>query len=539
MTERSEQLVSLFLQDPSAMTEEQSYELSKWISQDTANTKEFIRASIFHRCIHEALLSSDEERNKILRDNVIVPDVSVESFNKQFWDAILKEEMIAPKVEIGNSPVPAVEIIQKVRREKTIRKINKTILLTFVISAAAMIFLTLYVRLAPPAPYEVATVSDSINAKWSSDMPINPGSRIVSNSRPIRLTEGIVKLQTDDQVQIVLEAPTEFMFRSSSEIAMNYGRLFARVSKTGLGFSVITPNSKIVDLGTEFGVLGHIDGNTEVHLYKGKANLFAGEKNKPKLSQLLMAGSARKVDSRDSNIKEIALDEQALVRNIDSSAKLVWRGQKAVRLTDLLLGGNGFGTAVKQSLEYNTETGMAVDSGATWYRPSPGKPVSVTDSPYLDSIFVPGSEGDITVSSAFFDPLERTWEQTRKQFKDSGALYLHSNIGLTVDLNAVRQVVPGLRISSFSAFAGIIRMGNNTPDYSEVDVWVLVDGQLRSGKKGLRADQGYDVKIDINDADNFLSLIVTDGGKVNLEGFPANHFDTCGFADPLFEVEPK
>jgi hypothetical protein len=563
MTERSEQLISMFLQDPSAMTEEQVHELSQWISKDTDNTKEFIRASLFYRCIHDALLSSDEARNDILRNDMGAPDITAESFfNKRFWDVLLKEETTAPRVEIESSSAPAVELIQKVKREKTIRKISKTTLLTFVVSAAAMIFLTLYIRLAPPAPYEVATISDSINAQWSSSMPITQGRRIISNSKPIRLTEGIVKLQTDDQVLVVLEAPTEFTFRSSSEIAMNYGKLFAHVSKQGSGFSVSTSNSKIVDMGTEFGVLSHIDGNTEVHMYQGKANLFAGQKNQPKISQFLTAGCARKVDSRDSNIGEIALDEQALVRQIDSRSKFIWKGQSVLHLTDLLLGGNGFGTASRESIEYDPATGAEVPVGVAGYRTGPGKMMRIEGNPYLDCIFVPGSgEGDTVISSAghrfaecpkttglyysniicgknctFFGSVQKTFEQSRKQRKDFGYLYLHSNMGLTVDLNAVRQTVGGLRITSFSAFAGIIDMWNNAPNYSEVDVWVLVDGQLRASRKGLRSDQGYDIHVDLFETDRFLTLVMTDGGKINLDGFPANHFDTCGFVEPVFDL---
>jgi hypothetical protein len=449
--------------------------------------------------------------------------------------------------------------ITKIEYQRPARTINKFSLAVSAICAAALLLMIVYVRLAPPAPYEVATISDCMDAQWSSHLPIGPGTRITSAWEPIRLTHGIVKLRTDDQVQVVLEAPTEFYFKSSSEISMNYGKLFAHVSKTGSGFSVVTPNSKLVDLGTEFGILSQIDGNTEVHLFKGKANLFAGEKNKPKTSQLLTAGSARQVDSQDSNIQEIALDEQALVRNIDSQSKFVWKGQ-AIRLADLLLGGNGFGTASLQSIEYDPVTGAVVPVGVAGYRNGPGKVVRIRENPYLDCIFVPGSEnGDVIVSSAghrfkecpktsglyfsniicqknckFFDSVQKTFKQSRKQFTDSGFLYLHSNIGLTVDLNAVRHVVPGLRISSFSAFAGIIDMWNNEPKYSEVDVWILVDGQVKSFQKALRADQGYDIHVELSDTDRFLTLVVTDGGKIYSEGFPANHFDTCGFADPVF-----
>jgi hypothetical protein len=501
---------------------------------------------------------------------------SVQGLDTEFMSALEPQQQMAllgdfaeyekqaAAIEIAKpEDVEERQLIRKIRYERPVRTINKFSLAVGILSMAALLFMLLYIHLAPPVPYEVATVFDAIDAEWSSDLPINSSTRISSNSEPIRLTRGIVKFRTDDQVDIVLEAPAEFYFPSYSEISMNYGKLFAHVTEQGYGFSVTTPNSKIIDLGTEFGVLSHIDGNTEVHLYKGKANVFAGEKQQRKTSQLLTAGSAIKVDSKNAVVETIALDEQALVRNIDSRTDFVWKGQHALRLTDLLLGGDGFGTASQRNIEYNPASGAAVSSGDIGYREGPGKLVRIPASPYLDGIFVPGgSDGDTVVSSAghrfaecpetsglyysnitcqkdwtFFEPLEQQFEQSEKQFPDSGVLYLHSNIGLTVDLNAVRQAVPGLRLSSFSAFAGIIRMGNNAPEYSEVDIWVLVDGQLRSVRKGLGIGQGCDIDVDIAPADRFLTLAVTDGGHINAEGFPANHFDTCGFAEPVFELE--
>ena len=476
-----------------------------------------------------------------------------------------EKQAVAIEIETAKpEEVQKPPLIKKIRYERPVRTVSKFSLAVGIVSIAALLMMILYIHLAPPAPYEVATVFDSIDAEWSCDLATTPNTRISSNSDPIRLTHGIVKLRTDEQVEVVLEAPSEFYFSSYSEISMNYGKLFARVTDRGYGFSVVTPNSKIVDLGTEFGVLSRIDGNTEVHLYKGKANVFAGEKHKRKTSQLLAAGSAVKVDYRHSDIQQIALDEQALVRDIDSDVKLVWRGQKALRLTDLLLGGNGFGTARRQSIEYDPVTGAVVpsQSAVTGYRTGPGKLVRVPGSPYLDGLIVPGSEGgDVVVNSAgdvfreypettglyyanlmcsknwaFFDSLQRQYDQNRRQFTDSGVLYMHSNIGLTVDLKAIRQTVPGLRLTSFSAFAGIIRMGSNTPEYSEVDIWVLVDGRLVDAKKDLGVDQGYDIRVDLSDTDCFLTLVVTDGGHALAKGYPANHYDTCGFAEPVFEL---
>jgi hypothetical protein len=483
-----------------------------------------------------------------------------------FLKLLSEEEKVAPAIELPKKElIEEPQLIQKVEYQWPPRTINRFSLVTAIFSAAALVFMILFLKFSPPAASEVASISDSINAQWSSALPIEPGTRILSGSKPIRLTQGIVEFTTDEQVHIVLEAPAEFHFSSYAEVSMNYGRLFAHVSEQGTGFSVQTPNSKVVDLGTEFGVLAHIDGGTEVHLYQGKANLLAGQKKNRKVSQLLTAGLARIVDPVSSEIEAIALDEQALIRNIDSESGFVWKGKKNLRLTDLLLGGNGFGTASIQNIEYDPTSGQTTPVGETGYRKGIGKLMDVPESPYLDAIFVPGSEdGEVLISSAghefkecpttsglffsnvicqpsrpFFGSVQQHFEQSAKQFSNSGSLYLHSNMGLTVDLDAVRAKVPGLRLTSFSAFAGIMNMWNDdgVTDYAEVDIWVLVDGQLRSSRKKLRADQEYDIHVQLADQDRFLTLIVTDGGNIYSENDPANHFDTCGFAEPVFGLD--
>jgi hypothetical protein len=45
-----------------------------------------------------------------------------------------------------------------------------------------------------------------------------------------------------------------------------YGRVYASVPKEALGFTIYTQNSKIIDLGTEFGVDTAMDGTVEIHV---------------------------------------------------------------------------------------------------------------------------------------------------------------------------------------------------------------------------------------------------------------------------------
>ncbi|MHC5100419.1 MAG: FecR domain-containing protein [Planctomycetota bacterium] len=267
-------------------------------------------------------------------------------------------EKIAPAIEIQKSEEPQEQqLIQKVEYKRTPRTISRFSIASAVISAAAILMLVLYVHLVPPTPPEVATVSKSMDAQWSSDLPIEPGTPLVSDLKPIQLTQGTVEFVTDKLVRVVLEAPAEFYFASDSQVSMEHGRLFASVPKQGTGFTVETPNCKVIDLGTEFTVLAHLEGDTEVHMYKGKAELFAGHKDGPQTSQLLKAGSARVVDAKTHEIQEIALDDQTMVRKIpiESTSLLINGGFESDVTTAWTVNMIGEGS----TLVYSTESPLS------------------------------------------------------------------------------------------------------------------------------------------------------------------------------------
>ena len=344
----------LLIYDGSAGPEDVA-EMEAMVSGNQEALEYYVKASMmdlnyFHYLAQAPLSTAEDAANVLL-----------EGFTKginsdQQW-TLLKDlaehEKIAPTIEVER-PAESKErqLIQKVEYPHPVRTINRFSLVTAAFSVAALLLMLLYLRLAPPAPYEVATVTDSLNARWSSALPIEPGTRLLTNSAPIQLTCGMVEFVTDDQVRVVLEAPAEFYFASDTQVSMDYGRLFAHVSDQGSGFSVVTPNSKIIDLGTEFGVLAHLDGSTEVHLYKGKAKLLAGQKDGPQTSQTLKAGSARIVDSRTYEIQEIALDDQAMASTITvESTSLVNGGFETGDTTGWTINVIGAGSTVVTSTE--------------------------------------------------------------------------------------------------------------------------------------------------------------------------------------------
>ncbi len=91
---------------------------------------------------------------------------------------------------------------------------------------------------------------------------------------------------------------------------------------------------------------------------------------------------------------------------------------------------------------------------------------------------------------------------------------IHSDAGITFDLQAIRQSLPGFDLTYFKAFGGLSEALDKAVDFPDVDFWVLVDGQIRYEKQALKLKDGeISLKVEFRPQDRFLTLIVTDGSR--------------------------
>ena len=67
-----------------------------------------------------------------------------------------------------------------------------------------------------------------------------------------------------------MEAPIKIDFKNPDLIHLHEGNLVANVPKQAIGFTVLTPSSEIIDLGTEFAVGVSQSGASEVHVMQGE-----------------------------------------------------------------------------------------------------------------------------------------------------------------------------------------------------------------------------------------------------------------------------
>lgn len=488
-------------------------------------------------------------------------------------------ENVAPS--IAEEAVPADRpLIRKVVREKHIRHMNKTSAVIALASMAAILLIVLFVHFAPAPSIEVATLTNSIDAVFVNGENCAAGSRLSCHASPLWLQKGVVEITFDYGASVVIEAPAGFQLNSAENIALHSGRLYAHVPGHSKGFIVETPSSRVIDLGTEFGVRVDFDGSSDVYMMKGKASVFSGTKGQTGQGEILIAGQARRVDSKGA-IEAIPMREEEFARRCLSDLATVWRGQD-VDLADIVGGGCGLGDGQLQN-SIDPLTGNMDAWEISPNRLGDGVYVSVADSKFIDGVFVPdGGNGPVQVTSA-----NHLWHapDTSSMFKydivnslriptdladytdyvetpgrpkedmllaeaaggrvpvrglglmgmnaaptsSDSSIFLHSNLGITFDLDAIRRVLPSEGIKAFTSTFGI---GEITSTSGQIlDVWVLVDGQVRLERKGVSSSMVLDIAVELSRADRFLTLVVTDGGD------HAFNFDWGLFMNPRLKIE--
>jgi hypothetical protein len=113
-----------------------------------------------------------------------------------------------------------------------------------------------------------ATLTQSTSAAWET--PVATGDRLASCW--LKLTSGTAELHFDKGTVASLTGPAVLELRSADEVFLRCGALTARVPPPAVGFSVATPLSRVVDLGTEFDVTVEDSGATQTAVRRGRVS---------------------------------------------------------------------------------------------------------------------------------------------------------------------------------------------------------------------------------------------------------------------------
>jgi len=139
----------------------------------------------------------------------------------------------------------------------------------------------------------VARITGKHNCRWSADGRAPLSYDHLKIGRELKLDSGLLEITYYNGAKLVLEGPVEFTVEKPNACRLEVGKLAAKVSKRAVGFTVETPTTTIVDLGTEFGVEVEQGGTADVRVFKGVVNM-TGQLGR---SRRITAGQSARLNS--------------------------------------------------------------------------------------------------------------------------------------------------------------------------------------------------------------------------------------------------
>lgn len=498
---------------------------------------------------------------------VTIPDDSLctgdEIRQSALWMALAENERTAEAIYIEKSePVTPVYNNAAIVRKQGVSKVA---LYTAIISTAAFLLMVAYVMTHPRKSREVvATLTGSTQAVWKEPLAISgENNRLYTNSA-MHLVEGFAEITFDNQARIILQSPAQIIIEDYNQIFLRTGKLSALVPKTAIGFVVRTGAASIVDYGTEFGITADTYGQTQAHVFEGKVELRSGsDPVRFEATKKLTQGQAGRVDESGVLSSEtMEAQPSSYVRSLPSKMSFGQPG-KRIDLADIIGGGNGFGTGRECVGIVPTSGKLVPDLLLANRRPMSNRYSPVPAMPCIDGVFVPNggnvpqivsSQGHTfgecpqTDGSYWIEitnrPIASLYGNSEGEASDihlvrlagiqfgtrlHPAIMMHSNTGITFDLDEIRSTVPGTKIRSLTSLCGLSE--TMFREDAKAALWVLVDGQKRKEVNVAYSAKTYEfITIDINDSNRFLTLMVTDGEN-------GNGGDWTFFGDPALELE--
>lgn len=144
----------------------------------------------------------------------------------------------------------------------------------------------------------VATIRGTTDAQWSRAPELSSRNQEsgISPGEPLGITAGLVELQLTKGATLVIEGPADWKINGENSATLTRGKLVAKVPHQAIGFTLDTPQARIVDLGTEFGVAVDDEGAADVHVLRGRIDV-QGNSRAGKTSNALQAGQSLQITS--------------------------------------------------------------------------------------------------------------------------------------------------------------------------------------------------------------------------------------------------
>ncbi len=117
----------------------------------------------------------------------------------------------------------------------------------------------------------IAVLARAVGVEWADGVARSSGA--VLEPGTLRLKSGAVLVEFFSGTRVVVEGPAELRLVSAGEAFLQSGKINAHVPPQARGFTVGSPDMKVVDFGTDFGFAIGSDTAPEIHVFTGKVEV--------------------------------------------------------------------------------------------------------------------------------------------------------------------------------------------------------------------------------------------------------------------------
>jgi hypothetical protein len=177
---------------------------------------------------------------------------------------------------------------------------------------------------------DVARITGSLNCRWkhipsstpvgygSSSTPVGYGSSL-HEGQQLELLEGIAEITFENGARMILQSPSRLDV-AADRSELYSGRLTATCPPGAEGFTVNTHGLKVIDRGTEFGVLADVDGNAEVHVFNGLVEgHYRESKDGPFKTVQWRTNEAVRYEGQNNKLSRLDQSDTTFVRTLSSN----------------------------------------------------------------------------------------------------------------------------------------------------------------------------------------------------------------------------
>ncbi len=188
----------------------------------------------------------------------------------------------------------------------------------FVAAAACIALSTLLIWRVAHGPAE-ATYTVSPFTQYSLEGPTGEPGRLALGGT-IELTQGAVDIALPTGVKCIATAPSRITLKGRNELEITDGLAHFQVPESGKGFTVRTPDLKVIDHGTEFTIDAARPGHHEAHVLRGKIEV------RPLADQTAVStltdGQAVRLDS--GSLRPMATESRRFMTRLPEGLPALW-----------------------------------------------------------------------------------------------------------------------------------------------------------------------------------------------------------------------